>query len=302
MTNENEQAPIVINSDRLRVEIAAPNTVYKGTRFDWTGFITQVTLDGLHTFCVPEDYRPGKGTGGIGLCNEFGIQTPIGYADAKVGDLFPKLGIGLLRRPDQEDYNYFRTYEIAKAFPLAIEQSVDHVRFDVLPLDCRGYAVRYVKTLSVKSNRLNIEYRLENTGNQFIVTNEYCHNFIGIDQQKMGPDYRMRFPFLLNYGDLEKDVHRSLSIITVEGQDIRLKETPVEQFYCRPSGVRVSSHYQWELTYLPTQVGMREMTDFVPLVTALWGDTHVISAEVFIVLNLPPGDSKTWTRSYEFFS
>src|SRR5688572_25534831 len=83
-------------SDRLRVDIATPgSSTYAGSRFDWTGLITQVTLDGRHTFCGQEA-TDGTGTGGIGLCNEFGIFEPVGYDDARVGDQFPKLGIGLL--------------------------------------------------------------------------------------------------------------------------------------------------------------------------------------------------------------
>ena len=52
--------PIRLHSDRLTVEIASPGTLYQGTRFDWTAFITQVTLDNQHTLCVPESYEPGS--------------------------------------------------------------------------------------------------------------------------------------------------------------------------------------------------------------------------------------------------
>ena len=54
------EAYIGLKSDRLLVEIAKPGTVYAGSRFDWTGFITQVYLDGKHTFCAYEDVVPGR--------------------------------------------------------------------------------------------------------------------------------------------------------------------------------------------------------------------------------------------------
>jgi hypothetical protein len=107
---------IVIQSDRLKVEIAEPGGVYQGTRFDWTGFITQVTLDGKHTFCVPESYQPGHGTGGIGLCNEFGNEKPIAYDDAQPGETFPKLGIGLLAQRHCQ-LSFHLPYEIVQRFP-----------------------------------------------------------------------------------------------------------------------------------------------------------------------------------------
>ena len=102
---------ILIASDRLQVEIAEPQTIYCSSRFDWTGFITQVTLDKERTFCVPEAID-GTGTGGHGLCNEFGITRPIGFDDAAPGETFPKIGVGLLRRPDAEAYSFGRDYEI----------------------------------------------------------------------------------------------------------------------------------------------------------------------------------------------
>ena len=38
-------APIFLQNERLTVEIAQPGEHYDGTRFDWSGFITQVTLE-----------------------------------------------------------------------------------------------------------------------------------------------------------------------------------------------------------------------------------------------------------------
>ena len=88
------EAYIGLKSDRLLVEIAKPGTVYAGSRFDWTGFITQVYLDGKHTFCAYEDVVPGLGSGGIGFCNDFGLNTPIGYDEAEIGEGYMKIGIG----------------------------------------------------------------------------------------------------------------------------------------------------------------------------------------------------------------
>ena len=87
-------AYIGLENERLKVEIAKPGTVYAGSRFDWTGFITQVYLDKKHTFCAYEDVVPGLGSGGIGFCNDFGLNTPIGYDEVNVGEGYMKIGIG----------------------------------------------------------------------------------------------------------------------------------------------------------------------------------------------------------------
>jgi hypothetical protein len=161
--------PIELKSDRLSIEIAYPGTVYSGSRFDWNGFITGIVLDGKHSFCMPESLTPGQGSGGFGLCNEFGIDTPIGYDDAKPGEKFPKLGTGLLTRPDESDYFFFNKYEVTP-FAIKIENDNNTALFEVDPLDCNGYAVKMTKKISVDDNKLSVDYHLENVGSKPVIT------------------------------------------------------------------------------------------------------------------------------------
>jgi hypothetical protein len=60
--------------------------------------------------------------------------------------------------------------------------------------------------------------------------------------------------------------------------------------------------YQWELSYLPGDVKIREYDDFTPCRVAVWGTSHVISAEIFVDINLKPGEVMNWTRKYEFLA
>ena len=320
---------IALRSDRLTVDIAPPGTVYRGSRFDWTGFITQVTLDKRHTFCAPESLQEGQGSGGIGLCNEFGIDQPIGYADAKPGDLFPKLGIGLLRRPDGADYSFGRSYEIAQAFPVRVdvESSGDRATFVTEPVDCRGYAARLTKTVGVRSNVLEIAYQLDNAGSQPLATIEYCHNFVAIDGHLIGPDYRLRLPYPIQLERLtplarqtlprvartllpdalldrlaDNALKRMTSALDISGSDVRFRAAPQQAYYFRPLGYARTEQPQWELALLPQGVAMREHDDFAPCRVAVWGTGHVISAEVFASIQVPPGGTQRWTRRYEFLS
>jgi len=316
-------APIVLESRRLKVEVAQPGTVYHRTRFDWSGLITQVTLDGSHTFCVPEDHDPAKGTGGIGLCAEFGIEKAIGYVDAKPGEPFPKLGIGLLKRPQDANYRFFVDHEIASLFPIEIEILPNQARFVVEPLECRGYAVRLTKTLSVNENWLTIAYHLENRGSQPVHTHEYCHNFIGIDNQPVGVDYRLSMPYAVTLernraafrGFLPPLLRRvtpdfvldwlvkrmaGSSVVSVNGSEIGWKAAPKGAFYCRPLGFFQTEQAQWSLVHTPSAVAVREYDDFLPARVVLWGAGHVISPEVYIDIDVEPGESQAWTRRYEF--
>jgi hypothetical protein len=323
--------PTKIHSDRLSVEIAQPGSVYTGPRFDWTGFITQVTLTtsggNQHTFCVPESLEPGKGTGGRGICNEFGNDKAIGYTEAKPGETFPKLGIGLLRRPERPQYNFFFPHEIAQPFPIDTSVVENQAIFTVEPVECRGYAVRLTKTVNTRENWLEIVYRLENVGSQPINTNEYCHNFLRVDDHLIGPEYCLHFPYTIQLEDIARAYRHFLPLLArkllptyiqdkllkrqaapgnqavqIQGADFNLKTTPQSPFYFRPLGFAKTDGYQWELSHLPSGVKIREYDDFAPCRVAVWGTTHVISAEIFVDINLPPNQEKTWSRRYEFLA
>jgi len=330
LTIENNM-PIKIHSDQLTVEIAQPGSVYSGTRFDWTGFITQVTLvspgGAQHTFLEPESLEPGKGTGGWGLCNEFGNDKAIGYTDAQPGESFPKLGIGLLKRPEQPQYNFMLPHELNQQFPIKIDTTENQAVFTVEPIETRGYAVRYTKTVSAHENWLEISYRLENVGSKLIDTNEYYHNFMGIDEHPIGPEYRLHFPFTIQLENFTAAYRQYLppllrkllpgfvldillnrmatpgnKVVKVQNTNFGFLTTPQAPFYFRPLGFAKTDGYQWELTHLPSGVQMREYDDFTPCRIAVWGTTHVVSAEIFVDINLNPGQEKTWKRRYEFLA
>jgi len=320
--------PFILNSSRLILEIAPPGQAYHGARFDWTGFITQVTLDGVHTFCGQESLQPERqGVVGLGLCNEFGNEKPVGYNDARPGETFPKFGIGLLRRPDASDYSYMRSYELVQPFPVHLDSQPDRLSIVVEPVDCRGYAARLSRTILVKDNWLEIAYRLENTGAQPIDTHEYTHNFVCIDQQRPGPDYVIRLacpvelqnitPALrkLLPGRLSKIapvflvdllinsmLKKGLKPLTIQGQEIGFRQAPEAMLYLRAARFGFQEGPQWEIRLRSSGAGLREYDDFVPSRVAVWGDKHVVSAEAFIDLQLQPGESKAWSRRYEFFA
>jgi hypothetical protein len=328
---DNSHTPIQIHSNQLSVEIARPGSVYTGTRFDWSGLIVQVILTpsagSQHTFCVPESLQPGQGTGGRGLSNEFGNDKPVGYADAQPGESFPKLGIGLLKRPERPQYNFFFPHEIDSLYPFHVSSTESTATFTVDPVDCRGYAASLKKIISVHDNWLEIAYSLENVGSRAIMTNEYCHNFVGIDQHQIGPDYRLHFPYPIQLEDIAAAYRHFLppllrKILPVSLQDRLLKRraapgnksvliqdtdfnfinTPQSAFYFRTLGFSKTEQHQWELTYLPDGIKIREYDDFNPSRVAIWGTTHVISAEIYIDINLQPGQGQSWTRRYEFIA
>ncbi|WP_334073856.1 MULTISPECIES: hypothetical protein [Paenibacillus] len=288
-----------LKNEHLSIEIAEPG-VYRGARFDWTGFITGITLlNGNHTFCVPESLVPGRGTGGAGLCNEFGIETALGYDEIAAGGQFPKLGIGLLTRVDERKYEFFRDYPIRPFDVKVVRENKACLTFHSLPKECNGFAASLSKRISVAGNRLEVAYSLRNTGTKVLSTEEYCHNFLGIDGHKIGRDYVLRFPFELTP---TADEEQTMAGLSFERGEVRFPDQPQSPFYFRLPGFEGGRYpWIWELLHEPSGTGVRELSQFPVSKAAVWGEGHVVSPEIFIKVELAPGEEQRWTRIYEFF-
>lgn len=284
----------------LSVDIADVEA-YKGTRFDWTGFITQVTLEqGKHTFCVPESLIPSEGSGGQGLCNEFGISRAIGYDEITAGEWFPKPGVGLLQKQNLQPYSFTEDYTM-QPFSIDIEVETHAITYTVHPMESNGYAMQLTKTISVSEDKLKIGYELQNKGSKPFQTEEYVHNFIGIDNIKAGKEYELRLPGNIKVTETESDY--TAGLLQISENRLSWKEEPDKPFYCMLGGWKQScSDYNWELIHKPSGTGVRESGDFPITRMALWGERHVISPEVFVNISVLPRESKKWSRTYQFFT
>jgi len=109
---------LALKSPRLATTLMVPDqpsSVYYGQRFESGGVVLQVALDGKHTFLGKEPR--GERLGGFGLIEEMGIGRAVSYEDAKEGEPFLKLGVGLLKRPKRPDYFFFPPFEEAERYP-----------------------------------------------------------------------------------------------------------------------------------------------------------------------------------------
>jgi hypothetical protein len=288
-----------IENDSLLVEIANPGE-YKGSRFDWTGFIRQVTLkQGSHTFCMAESLIPGQGTGGIGLCNEFGNDLPIGYDETPIGGIFPKIGVGLITRPDSGRYNFMIDQPV-EPFPVLIEAGADFVTFISQPVESGGYAVRLEKKITLSDEELTIDYALSNKGTKSIATTEYVHNFLSIDNHFVGPGYELR---LAKSVQLKAELDPSKrKVLDIHGNTIGWCKPVEKVFYAVWDGFGSVTPFYWELVHREAGAGVRESGDKPAIRIALWGESHVLSPEVFVDVKIDPGETMRWSRTYTFFT
>ena len=95
----------VISNDLVTARIYLPdsdNGYYRGTRFDWSGVIYSLTHDGHEYFGEWQEsddpYLHDRITGPV---DSFGA---LGYRPGEPGATFVRVGVGVCRQPDEEDF------------------------------------------------------------------------------------------------------------------------------------------------------------------------------------------------------
>jgi hypothetical protein len=291
---------IVLKNSKLRIEIDKPGQNYRASRFDWTGKITQVTYNNKYTFCTDESLEPGLlNVKGRGLYNEFGISEALGYAECKPGKNFTKIGIGLLRKENEESYNFFKDYKVTP-FKTLYKSDSQYAIFITYPTPCNGYAVELTKNISLNDSSFTVFYNLKNTGEKTIKTNEYCHNFLAVNHRRIGREYKLHFPFNIDSEKIKEFVDPD-EVLQIDRNDISWKSAYKNQFFLGSleGGKKVKA--SWALENSLLKVGIKESGSFVPEKINLWGNTHVVSPEIFIKIDLAPGKSMNWVREYEVY-
>ncbi len=177
---------------------------YRGTRFAHSGVIKDLEVGGFKLFGPWKDtHDPLNADDITGPAEEFGMFDPLGYADAKPGERFVKIGVGELVKAKDEKYQFQGKYARGEAGKWAVRHADAPTGGDRLTVthtltSGTGYGYRYTKTITLRpaagGMELTLDYELTNAGTKPISTDVYNHNFFNVDGQPVGPRYRLEFP------------------------------------------------------------------------------------------------------------
>jgi hypothetical protein len=191
-----------ISNSKVKATLLLPDAekgYYRGTRFDWAGSISSLEANGHSYFGKWFDrYDPKLHDAIQGPVEEFLIgDSTLGYAEAKPGEKFVRIGIGALKKIEEPKFERFKTYEIVDGGKRTQKMGPDWIEFTHELTDINGYAYLYTKRLSLTKDKaeLVIQHSLKNTGKKVIDTDVYNHNFYMLDKQTTGPDVTVKFAF-----------------------------------------------------------------------------------------------------------
>lgn len=289
---------MLLKNQLIELEVDRPFENYQGTRFDWTGKI--VSLKYKHQQLSSTEIPGAEKTlpCGRGFYNEFGIKNPVGHDEIPIGEWFPKIGVGLLKKVDPK-YDFTKNYQVRAAhFQVEIDQ--DQIGLTCQSDICNGFAYHLKKEIKLLKNGFSIHYRLENTGERTIQTTEYTHNFLALNQDLIGSHYELKFPFEIK-PDLFLEAINPERNVVFGGNQVNFHQQPKQAFFFSNLSGNKQVAAKWTLINTKSNIGISETTDFQTNAIELWGVAHVISPELYIHLTIKPGTFKTWSRTYQVF-
>lgn len=307
---------VYLKNDKLKVKVYLPDAekgFYRGTRFDRAGVFGEIEFAG-HKIFGPwkEKHDPTNHDDIVGPCEEFGIEKPLGYDDAKVGGTFLKIGVGELEKPKEERYSFANRYKVVKAAewkqidPKLAPKDSEAIAW-VMEQKANGYGYEYRKGLGISlGDTLAIAHTFKNTGEKPITTEFYNHNFFNVDADPVGPNYSFEFPFELKAKDLKGKFGE---LVELKGKEFRFKDKLTEGFVM--AGLtgfdpKQDTHRQFEFRHGPSRVSVRASYHDPDAKLALtkvnvWGVKTTICPEPFLLIdNLKPGENRQWAWSYAF--
>lgn len=277
------------------------NGYYRSSRFDWSGVVGCVSLNGHHFFgeWFPK-YDPMINDAITGPVEEF--RSPdgaLGYDAAKPGELFVKPGVGVLRRVDDSPYRFGFVYPIVDHGKWSVSVKKHSVTFTHKLTSPLGYAYIYQKKLTISGTVMTLEHTLRNTGTRAIVTDVYDHDFFIFDGQPTSPGMTIRFPFKPQPETPLGDA------VELEGNNITYKEElqtkqTVAGYIKGFSDSAADYHFTVEDT--KNKVGIEQSSDSPISRFYLWSIRTTISPEAYIHLDVAPGKTGHWKINYRFFA
>jgi hypothetical protein len=306
-----------ITNGLIRAKIYLPDRrkgFYRGTRFDWSGVIYSLQAGGhnyygpwfnktdpsVHDFVYRDaDIVAGPCSAITGPVNEF---EPVGYEEAKAGGTFVKIGVGALRKPDDEKYDNYHLYEIADGGKWTVRQHADRLEFVQRLEDANsGYAYTYEKKVLLSKGKAEmvLEHELKNIGKRAIRTSVYNHNFLVLDQRAPGPGLEISVPFTIRSPHLPQEelaaVRGNRIVYLKTLQDRQVFAMPLEGF-----GESVDDN-TIRLENTAVGAGMKIASNRPLLRESLWSIRTVVAMEPFISIDIEPGADFSWTTNYEYY-
>lgn len=259
------------------------SNVHFSTRFSHVGHFKSIAVKGEEILYSPTaSFHPFHSDG---FPDEF--ETPIGYDEAKSGECFLKIGVGLERKKEDKAYTNWDMHEIVRRANIEAEEDADGCRFVVLD-EHEGYAYRYEKSVCIENGRLIIAHALKNVGKKPLKTLWYSHAF-------------------LRYGGKSLDLTLPHGYTSYNGEEYLIKEPNgysillderAKKGVCCNFHVLDGAENRQTLRFSERAV-YRSVGDYPFYELQIYVNDRIVSIEPKLTIELQAEEEKKWSTTYE---
>ena len=288
---------------------------YRSTRFDWSGAVFGLQYKGhefygtwfnridpkvINWIYQGEEIVSGPCSALYGPVDEF--EIPLGWDEAPQGGRFIKIGVGVLRKVEDR-YNRYLPYEVLDCGTWSVKKKKESVEFTQELVDTEtGYAYQYTKVVRLEKDKpkMVIEHSLKNTGRNVIQSSVYNHNFVVLDNQPPGPDFRLMVPF-----QILPSRPPNADLVEIRGnQVVYKKQLSGEDEAVVMIGGFTDRISDTEIIIENRKVGAgMRITGDRPLVRSiLWSVRTVLAIEPYIAIEIQPGSELKWKNTFEYYT
>lgn len=275
---------------------------YRASRFDWSGIVACASSNG-HTFFGDwaGGFDPMRNDNVTGPAEEFRRLTgEIGYEEAKPGDGFLKVGVGLLKRLNDQPYKFGTLYPILDGGKWTTKVNKRSITFTQVLRTPLGYAYEYTKKVEIDPRRsvLRLTHSLRNLGSKPITTNVYAHDFFMLDNQPTGPGMAVTFAF-----EPHTETPFPDGLVSMTGKEILFRDTPRRGYSAQgdlTGFTGTPGEYRFHLEDRNTHVGVLQESDSPMSRVYFWSTPKTICPEAYIPIDVAPGQTQKWAISYTF--
>lgn len=276
----------------------AQSGYYRATRFDWSGVINDLEVNGHHYYGQwYEKYSPTINDAIMGPVEAF---DPVGYDEIKPGESFVKIGVGFVRKLNDLPYNFSTYYPIVDGGKWNTKVKKDQVQFEHI-LKETEYAYDYIKTVKLVKNKpiMVLSHTLKNTGTKTIETSVFDHNFLVIDKQPTGPGFLLTFPLkpteqlnarMQEYAKLQDN--QLIFLKDLDGRNVSFKDLT------NGDGADYSLKIENHNTGAAVKItGDKRISKLV-----FWSASKTVCPEPYINIKVEPGKTFNWNITYEYYN
>lgn len=292
---------VEISNEEVKMKIYLPDVekgLYRATRFDWSGVIGSVKYKGHEYFGYWKSTHDPMFHEDLAGPVEGFIEPGLGYAEASAGEKFIRIGVGVIEKADEEEYNWRETYKITDHGQWNIDHGKDWISFSH-ELTCdNGFAYVYEKNIKLKDDGFVIGHTLQNKGTKAIETDQFNHNFFMIDGDPSGTAFKISFPYDISTGDDPK------GMLEIKDKEISFLRDLVDDdavFVALDGYGDSEEDHQVTVLNQRTGAGVTFQVDKPLHRMVFWACATTLSPENFIWLSVEPGAKESWNSEYTLF-